>query len=300
MPNINVDITNGQAKLIKTVAWSLPILYVLFFVVGFPLVNIGRGHTGLDFFYGKPVGTRDAGWSFKLPLIEVVEVDNQARTIASSDAPLESPTHDLQMANIGLNSQWSILPGGSMDLYTYFGDEAAIEKNLIIPGLLEVQKAISAKYDAYDLQQKAPAIAEESKAAMNEWLTQSLKLRGLPNQIDVATVLFPHVDFSPEFKAATSEQTTTEQSIGTFENQRTKAVTDAQAAKAAKIREANAEAHKIRATADAETAGIIAKAKALRENPKLLCYMVHKGWDGKLPEVTSGGSPLPFAEVCKQ
>jgi regulator of protease activity HflC (stomatin/prohibitin superfamily) len=112
-------------------------------------------------------------------------------------------------------------------------------------------------------------------------------------------VLFPHVEFSPEFKAATSEQTTTEQSIGTFENQRTKSVTDAQAAKAAKIRDANAQAHKIRADADAETSGIIAKAKALRENPKLLCYMIHKGWDGKMPEITNGSSPLPFAEVCK-
>ena len=106
--------------------------------------------------------------------------------------------------------------------------------------------------------------------------------------------------FSPEFKAATSEQTQTEQSIGTFENQRTKAKTDAEAAKAAKIREANATAHKIMANADAETAGVIAKAKALRENPKLLCYMVHKGWDGVMPEISNGGSPLPFADVCKQ
>lgn len=298
MSNLNLDITAGQAKLVKRAAWALPFLYVLFFVVGFPLVNIGRGHTGVDLFYGMPVGTRDSGWSFKLPLIEVVEIDNQARN--TTGTKIESPTHDLQVASIDLNSQWSILPGGSLELYRYFGDEDAIEKNLIIPGLLEVQKAISAKYDAYDLQQKAAAIAEESKVAMTEWVTASLKLRGLPNSIDIATVLYPHVEFSPEFKAATSEQTQTEQSIGTFENQRTKAKTDAEAAKAAKIREANATAHKIMANADAETAGVIAKAKALKENPKLLCYMVHKGWDGVMPEISNGGSPLPFADVCKQ
>ncbi len=185
-----------------------------------------------------------------------------------------------------------------MSLYNYFGDEDAIEQALIQPGLLEVQKAISAKYDAYDLQQKAAAIADESRTDMTNWVTESLKLHGLPNQIDIATVLFPHVDFSPEFKAATTEQTQTEQSIGTFENERTKAVTDAKAAKAAKIRSAEAQAHQIRANADAETAGVIAKAAALKQNPALLCYLVHQGWDGKLPEVSSGGSPLPFPEVC--
>lgn len=296
----NLDLTPGQAALIKRVAWALPVLYILFFIVGFPLVNIGRGHTGVDIFFGSEVGTRDAGWSFKLPFIEVVEIDNQARNTTSGDKLIESPTHDLQVANIGLNSSWNILPGKcTADLYRVYGDEAAVEKNLIVPGLLEVQKALSAKYDAYDLQQKANAIAEEAKTDMTDWATKSQALRGLNNCVDISTVLFPHVEFSKEFKAATSAQTTTEQSVGTYENTRTKEVTDAQAAKAAKIREANATAHQIRANADAETAGVIAKAKALKENPKLLCYMVHKGWDGKMPEVTNGQSPLPFAEVCK-
>jgi len=294
----NIEITAGGAKLIKRIAWTLPVLYILLFIIGIPVVNIGRGHTGIDMFFGKPTGMRTAGWSFKLPFIEVLEVSNQAKTTAI--AKVESPTHDLQVATIDVNSQWSILPGGTLQLYTYFGDEAAIEQALVIPGLLEVQKAISAKYDAYDLQQKAALIAEESRAATTDWMTRSLKLRGLPNQIDVATVLFPQVEFSAEFKAATSAQTTTEQSIGTFENQRDQALTDAKAAKAAKIREAQATAYQIRAGADAETAGAIAKAAALRQNPGLLCYMVHQGWDGKMPEVSNGSSPLPFADVCKK
>ncbi|MBS1998505.1 MAG: hypothetical protein JSS86_19405 [Cyanobacteria bacterium SZAS LIN-2] len=294
---MRMQIPTVNTKLIRYGAWSLPILYVLFFVIGLPVVNVSRGHTGIDMFYGKPVGVREAGWSFKLPLIEVLEISNQARN--TTDKASESPTHDLQVANVDLNSSWSILPGRMLDLYTFFGDQDSIEQNLIRPGLQEVQKSISAKYDAYDLQQKAAVIAEESKTAMNNWVSESLKLRGLPNQIDVATVLFPHVEFSPEFKAATSEQTTTEQSVGTYENQRTKAITDAEASKAAKIRDAQAQAYKIKADADAETAGIIAKAAALKQNPKLLCYMVHKGWNGKLPEVTNGASPLPFPEVCK-
>jgi len=294
---MRIQIPTGNTKLIRYAAWALPILYVLFFVIGLPVVNVSRGHTGIDMFYGKPVGVREAGWSIKLPLIDVVEISNQARNTTAQAS--ENPTHDLQVANVDLNSSWSILPGRMLDLYTYFGDQDSIEKNLILPGLLEVQKSISAKYDAYDLQQKAAVIAEESKTAMNTWVTESLKLRGLPNQIDVATVLFPHVEFSPEFKAATSEQTTTEQSVGTFENQRTKAITDAEATKAAKIREAQATAYQIKANADAETAGIVAKAAALKQNPKLLCYMVHKGWNGTLPEVTNGASPLPFPEVCR-
>ena len=162
-----------------------------------------------------------------------------------------------------------------------------------------MQKAISARYDAYDLQQKAALIAEEARTGMTDWVTQSQKMHGLANCIDVATVLFPHVEFSPQFKQATSEQTTTEQSIGTYENERTKEVTNAQASAAAQIRSAEATAHQIRANADAETAGVVAKAKALKENPKLLCYMIHKGWDGKLPEITNGQSPLPFSDVCR-
>jgi|AGTN01.2.fsa_nt_gi Membrane protease subunits, stomatin/prohibitin homologs len=293
----SIELGDKGTKWARRAAWSLPALYFVFFIMGFPFVNVSNGHTGIDLFFGKPIATRAAGWTPKMPFIKVVEIDNQARTTARDK--VESPTHDLQVANIDLNSQWSILPAGSLDLYTYFGDEAAIEKALIEPGLYEVQKSISAKYDAYDLQQKAALIADESRTAMTEWLRRSLELRKLPNQLDVATVLFPHVEFSPEFSAATSEQTTTEQSVGTYENQRTQEVTNAEAAKAAKIRSASAEAHRIRAAADSETSGIIAKAKALRQNPKLLCYMVHKGWDGKMPEISNGSSPLPFADVCK-
>jgi len=313
------ELTPANSKRIKKAAWALPILYVVFFVMGFPFVDVSTGHTGVNLFYGKPIGMRSAGWSFKMPLIDVVEIDNQARNTVveievknadgtaqnddqghpKTNPDTESPTHDLQVAKIGLNSQWLILSAGSLDLYTLYGDEKSIEQALILPGLLEVQKAISVKYNAYDLQQKAPSIAEESKAAMTKWAEDSLKLRGINNQIDMATVLFPHVVFSTDFANATREQTTTEQSIGTFENNRTQAKTDAQAATDAKIRAAKAEAYEIKTNADAEAAGITAKAAAIKQNPGMLCYLVHKGWDGKLPEISNGQNPLPFADVCK-
>lgn len=289
--------SNKLALGIKVAAWTVLALYVMFFVTGAPMVDVQRGHTGIDTFFGKPIGYRNAGLSFKLPFIEVIQISNQGRTTTQQAS--ESPTHDLQVASIDLNSQWSILPGNIIELYSAFGSQDEIEQNVILPGLLEVQKWVSAKYDAYDLQQKAANIADESRTAANKWVSDSLKLRGLPNQIDVATVLFPHVEFSPEFKAATSEQTTTEQSVGTFENEKSKAITDAEASKAAKIRDAKAQAYRIRTDADTETSGIIAKAAAIKQNPKLLCYMVHKGWDGVMPEVSNGASPLPFAEVCK-
>jgi regulator of protease activity HflC (stomatin/prohibitin superfamily) len=295
---LNFRIPTQFAKLARRGAWTVLVLYFLFFVIGFPLVNVTQGSTGIDMFFGKAIATRASGWTFKLPFIDVIEINNKA--VPTAIQSTESPTHDLQQAQIDINSSWSILPGGSLNLYNYFGDEKAVEQALIVPGLMEVQKALSAKYDAYDLQQKAPAIAEEAKTNMNVWLTESLKMHNLPNQIDVATVLFPHVEFSKEFKAATTEQTKTEQSVGTFENQRTKAFTDAEAAKAAKVREAQAQSYEIHKNADAETAGIVAKAKALRENPRMLCYLVHQGWDGKLPEVSNGSSPLPFSEVCNK
>jgi regulator of protease activity HflC (stomatin/prohibitin superfamily) len=284
---VNLKIPASQAKLIKRAAWALPVLYFLFFVVGFPVVDVSQGHTGIDLFFGKAIGTRNAGPSIKLPFIKVVEVSNQS--VTTTVALSESPTHDLQVAHIDLNSSWSVLPGGTEAMYNYFGGVEEIEQALVLPGLLETQKALS-----------AVAIADEAKNDMNVWLSESLKLHNLPNHIDVATVLFPHVEFSPEFKAATTEQTQAEQSIGTEENKRTKAFTDAEATKAAKVRQAQAEAYQIRKNADAETAGIIAKAKSLRENPGLLCYLVKQGWDGKLPEVSNGASPLPFAEVCKK
>ena len=292
----NVDLTPAIAKRIKKAAWALPILYLVFFVMGFPFTDVSTGHTGINLFYGKPIGMRSAGWSFKMPLVNVVEIDNQAKNtvveielkdkdgkpqVDDKNVPLtnpdtESPTHDLQVAKIGLNSQWSILSAGSLDLYTLYGDEKSIEQALILPGLLEVQKALSAKYNAYDLQQKAPSIAEESKTAMTKWVEDSQKLRGMNNQIDIATVLYPHVVFSTDFANATRDQTTTEQSIGTFENNRTQAKTEAEATRDARIRSAKADAYQIRANADAESAGIIAKAAAIKQNPGMLCYLVHK------------------------
>lgn len=296
---MNIELTANQANLVKRVAWAIPVLYFIFFVMGFPLKNIERGHTGVDSFFGKIVGNRQAGWSFKAPFVVVKEITNQGITTELQDT--ENATHDLQVATININSQWTILSGGTAELYNTFGDEQAIEETLIIPGLFEVQKALSAKYDAYDLQQKAPAIAEEARTEMLSWLKQSLALRGLSMQIDVASVLFPHVGFSKEFKDATTEQTQIEQSIGTYENKRTEDVTKAKASRDARIREAKGTAYETRKNADAETIGIIAKAESLKANPDMLCYLVQKGWDGTLPEVTSvGTNPLPFAEVCKK
>ena len=97
------------------------------------------------------------------------------------------------MAKIDINSSWSILPADMLATYNAFGDQDDIEQTLIQPGLVEVLKSMSAKYDAYQLQQKAAVIAEESRLEMGTWLKESFALRGLTSRVDVATVLYPHV-----------------------------------------------------------------------------------------------------------
>jgi regulator of protease activity HflC (stomatin/prohibitin superfamily) len=281
-------------KIIRRGAWAVPVVVALSFV-GLPVVNVSTGHVGIDLFFGKVVGTREAGLSLKAPWIDVVEINTKAKPL---EFPAEAPTHDLQLVHLKVNSQYSITASGAEKLYEAFGDEDMIESAVLNPGIQEVTKAISARYDAYDLQQKRDQIAIESRDAMRTWINASLGLRDVPNAIDFATLLFPQVDFSDKFNAATQEQTTQEQQVPTKEKERDTRVTNAKATAAATIRNANAQATKIRLSADAEADGIIAKAKALREHPDLLCYMVHKSWDGVMPDVTAVSNPLPFIESC--
>ena len=86
---VNVSIPANQAKLIRRAAWAVPVLYFLCFVVGFPVVDVSKGHTGVDIFFGKAIGTREAGPSLKLPFIKVVEISNQAvpTTLEKSESP---------------------------------------------------------------------------------------------------------------------------------------------------------------------------------------------------------------------
>ena len=88
---INLRITAPQAKLIRRAAWAVPVLYFLFFVVGFPIVDVSQGHTGVDLFFGKAIGTRNAGPSIKLPFIKVVEISNQAVTTTVAVPETEAP-----------------------------------------------------------------------------------------------------------------------------------------------------------------------------------------------------------------
>lgn len=259
---------------------ALLIVFLLLFVIGTScFTTVPAGHTGVVLTFGSVGDTvLQEGLHFKIPFMQnVVILDNR---IVKLEVATEAFSKDLQTISSNVAVNYHIAKDKSADIYKNVG--LSFEEILIAPTVNEVLKAVTAKYTAVEL----VSTRSEVSILLDEGLNEKLNSYGI--FIDELNVI--DWDFSAEYISAIEAKQVAEQNLIKTRTEQEQALVIA-----------NTEAEKRVIAAQAEADEIMLLAEANAESNKILTasltdlllqYRIVDRWDGKLPIVTDGGTPM--------
>lgn len=248
-------------------------------LVGFlllnPWVQIGAGERGIVLNFGAVQdNVLDEGLHFRVPIMqEVVRVDVKVQK-AETDAAAASA--DLQDVSSTVAINYHIMPDKANVVYQSIGIH--FKERIIDPAVLEVVKAVTAKYTAEELITKRPAVSDAMKLALTERL--------MAHNIAVDAFSIVGFSFSKIFMEAIESKQTAEQLALKAKRDLDRIKIEAEQ----KITAAKAEAESLRL----QRANISSDLIELRKVEANLRAI--EKWNGILPQVTGGGA-VPFIGV---
>lgn len=208
----------------------------------------------------------------------------------------EGSTKDLQVVSTTLALNYSLTHEKTPELFRTVGMD--YQDKIIVPAVMEVFKAQTAKYTAEELVTKR----EELSQAIQTTLSGRLCERGLL----VEAISLTDFRFSRTFDEAVEQKIAAEQAALTAKNELEKIKVEAEKtvvtaqgeADAAKAKaEGEAEAVRIKAAAEAEAVKQL--GTALKENQPVLYYEGLRKWNGQLPTHLLGTPPVPTLDTSK-
>ena len=176
---------------------GLIVLILLFFR---PWVQVGPGQRGIVLNFGAvQEQVLEEGLHLRIPLMqEVVFMDVKLQK-AETDAAAASA--DLQDVSSRVALNYHIVPDKANVVYQKIGLQ--FKERIIDPAILEVVKAVTAKYTAEELITKRPAVSEAMRQALMERL--------IVNNIAVDAFSIVIFSFSKIFTEAIESKQTAEQ-----------------------------------------------------------------------------------------
>ncbi len=274
-------------------SFKYPIIIVfIFFLVSSAFVIVESGHVGVVRRLGavqpKPLSE---GLHFKRPFIDKIEQMDIRLTKATAKS--QAASKDLQKVSTQVTLQYSLVGAVAPLTYQKIGDRDTVASTLIEPAIQESVKAITAQYNAEQLVTQRAEVKLQIQQAINNFIDITLKEKGVVNSLRIANVAITDFDFSDEFNKAIELKVRAEQEALQAINEKTKRVTQAEAAAAEKKLAADATAYEIEAASRARADAIEREAKALKNNPRLIQLRIAEKWDGALPKFSgAGGVPL--------
>ena len=268
------------------------IIIVLIFLVSTAFVIVESGHVGVVRTLGA-VQSRPLpeGFHFKKPFMDKIEQIDIRLTKANAKA--QAASKDLQTVSTQVTVQYSLVGEVAPKTFQKIGDRSIVSATLIEPAIQESVKAITAQYTAEQLVTKRAEVKLQIQEAINNFIDITLKEKGVENALRIANVAITDFDFSDEFNRAIELKVKAEQEALQALNEKTRRVTQAEAAAAEKKLAADATAYEIEAASRARADAIEREAKALKNNPELIQLRIAEKWDGKLPKFSgSEGVPL--------
>jgi prohibitin 2 len=262
-------------KIPRTAIIGAIVLVVL--LLTHPWVQVGAGQRGVVLNFGAVQGTvLNEGLHFLIPLMQKVAIVNVQIQKATTETVAASA--DLQDVTSTLALNYHVLPEKANVVFQSIGSE--FKERIIDPAILEVVKAVTARYSAEELITKRPLVSEEMKRE----LTDRLKV----NNIAVDAFSIVAFSFSKVFTEAIESKQTAEQlalkakrDLERIKVEAEQKVTAAQAeAEALRLQRANISTDLI------ELRKIEANLKAIEK------------WNGVLPQVTGNGG-MPFVGLNK-
>ena len=260
-----------QAMIRKIPTRVMVITGVVFFVLIFfrPWVQVGAGQRGIVLDFGAvQKKVLDEGLHLRIPVMqEVVLMDVKVQK-AETDAAAASA--DLQDVTSRVALNYHIVPDQANVVYQKIGVQ--FKERIIDPAILEVVKAVTAKYTAEELITKRPAVSEAMR--------RNLMDRLIVNNIAVDAFSIVTFSFSKVFTEAIESKQTAEQLALKAKRDLDRIKIEAEQ----KITTARAEAESLRLQR-ANISPDLIELRKIEANMKAI-----EKWNGILPQVTGGGA----------
>ncbi|MBN2438483.1 MAG: prohibitin family protein [Deltaproteobacteria bacterium] len=260
-----------QSILKKGPTRSMVIAGVILFIVFFfkPWVQVGAGQRGIVLNFGAvQEQVMDEGLHLRIPVMqEIVLMDVKVQK-AETDAAAASA--DLQDVSSRVALNYHIVPDKANIVYQKIGVQ--FKERIIDPAILEVVKAVTAKYTAEELITKRPAVSEAMRLALMDRL--------IVNNIAVDAFSIVIFSFSKVFTEAIEAKQTAEQLALKAKRDLDRIKIEAEQ----KITAARAEAESLRLQR-ANISPDLIELRRIEANMKAI-----EKWNGILPQVTGGGA----------
>jgi len=248
---------------------------VLLILFSRPWVQVGPGERGIVMNFGAvQQEVLSEGLHVRIPVMqEIVLVDVKVQK-AETDAAAASA--DLQDVSSRVALNYHIVPDKANVVYQNIGIH--FKERIIDPAILEVVKAVTAKYSAEELITKRPAVSEAMRAALSERL--------MVHNIAVDAFSIVIFSFSKVFTEAIEAKQTAEQLALKAKRDLDRIKIEAEQ----KITAARAEAESLRLQR-ANISSDLIELRKIEANMKAI-----DKWNGILPQVTGAGA-VPFIGV---
>jgi prohibitin 2 len=251
---------------------------VLILVLGFFMLTaqVPAGTVGIQDTMGSVSNnTLPSGFHFKGPFTGIYAMDIKTQKYSSIAT---SASKDLQDVKTEVTLNYRVEASQAIKMYTEVGRD--FEVKVVVPAVQEAVKAATAEFTAAELIVKRPLV----KLRVEEILSQRLVVYNLV----VETVSLTEFTFSEQFTASIENKVKAEQDALRAEND----LRRIQIEKEQQITQAEAIAEATRLQADAEAHALRVVREQLEKNNELIEYLRIQKWNGELPKVTGGISPL--------
>lgn len=264
------NMRDGVKKVPTPILVAAIVILVLLFAK--PWVQVGPGQRGVVLYFGAvQESVLGEGLHFRIPVMQdVVIMDVKVQKVVTDTIAASADLQDVT-SSIALN--YHLVPDKANVLYQTIG--AHYKERIIDPAILEVVKAVSARYSAEELITKRPQVSE----AMRMSLTERLK------EYNIAVDAFAIVafSFSKVFAEAIEQKQTAEQLALKARRDLERVKIEAEQ----KVTAARAEAESLRLQR-ANISPDLIELRKIEANLKAI-----EKWDGILPQVVgTGGVPL--------
>jgi regulator of protease activity HflC (stomatin/prohibitin superfamily) len=277
-------------------AGAAAVVVVALAAVGFSsCTTVDAGHVGVVKEFGAvKKETLPEGIHFKRPWVNVVEFEVRLRSLNNKAA---AASKDLQTVTTEITIQYS--PNSAMisDIYRSIGELARLEPTIVAPAVQESLKSVTAQFTAEELITQRQQVKAEVEAAIKAFIDATLHEKGLSGAIDLANIAITDFKFSEEFNKAIEAKVKAEQEALKAINEKTRRITDAEAATAEQKLAADAKAYATEVESKARAAAIQREAEALKASPEVIQLRSIERWNGVLPTYMGGGQPMPFMDV---
>ncbi len=240
-----------------------------------PWVQVGPGQRGVVMNFGAvQKHVLGEGLHFRIPIMQtVVLVDVKVQKVETDAAAASADLQDVS-SRVALN--FHVVPDKANIVYQTIGIH--FKERIIDPAILEVVKAVTAKYSAEELITKRPAVSEAMRLALSE------RLLAYNIAVDAFSIVI--FSFSKVFTEAIEQKQTAEQLALKARRDLDRIKIEAEQ----KITAAKAEAESLRLQRANISTDLI-ELRRIEANLRAI-----EKWNGILPQVTGAGA-VPFIGV---